>query len=214
MAGQSMEEVVSSWQDEHDLDLVRSQVKAKIIKIAQSSAAAIQPDSISPSPYLQDAKEYQVAVEGGIERLPFEVDSEFGDNRLSIDTVGVDNPVARVYLAAVQPLGSLEELIAGHTQPDCPDVTDFELLAMSWKKAHAFSSSATSIATHPDYQEIIAMGMRAVPLILSDLKEKPDHWFIALREITGVNPVPVSAQGRLSEMAQAWIRWGESNRYI
>lgn len=52
-----------------------------------------------------------------------------------------------------------------------------------------------------------------VPLIVRELEREPDHWFVALSAITGVNPVKPEQRGRLQEMAQAWIIWGQANGY-
>ena len=40
------------------------------------------------------------------------------------------------------------------------------------------------------YQQIVGMGMIAVPLILEELHREPDQWFWALECITEENPVP------------------------
>jgi hypothetical protein len=69
------------------------------------------------------------------------------------------------------------------------------------------------MAAHPAYREIVGMG-REVPLLLAELKRKPDHWFIALEEITGENPVPPGCEGKVEQMAAAWVRWGEQGGYL
>ena len=71
----------------------------------------------------------------------------------------------------------------------------------------------TEMAMHPAYQEIIGMGELAVPLILAELERDPDHWFWALKAITGADPVPEHCRGHLEEMAQAWLRWGRMQGY-
>ena len=50
---------------------------------------------------------------------------------------------------------------------------------------------------HPDYQRIIQMGEQAVPLILEELEREADHWYPALRQLTGVSPVRRKARGIL-----------------
>ena len=52
------------------------------------------------------------------------------------------------------------------------------------------------------------MGPAAVPLILSELRREPDHWFVALKRITGDDPVPDEVRGNIEQMAEAWLRWG------
>jgi hypothetical protein len=89
----------------------------------------------------------------------------------------------------------------------------FAALATTWREDTKFSSRMGRDAQHPAYQEIIAMGQKAVPLLLADLEKNPDHWFIALHRITGANPVPKEHAGKLNEMAAAWIAWGRANGY-
>ncbi len=89
----------------------------------------------------------------------------------------------------------------------------FQQLVRTWKKAVAFCSSTTEQATHPAYQQIIGMGREAIPLIVAELKREPDHWFWALKAITGEDPVPVSGRGKLDKMTAAWLRWAEDRGY-
>ena len=61
------------------------------------------------------------------------------------------------------------------------------------------------------------MGPVAVPLILGRLAEEgqePDHWFWALKAITGADPVPEAARGDVVHMSQAWIEWGKAKRLL
>lgn len=57
------------------------------------------------------------------------------------------------------------------------------------------------------------MGKPAIALILQDLKSQPDHWFWALRSITGENPVQPEDRGRVAQMAAAWLEWGRQHGY-
>jgi hypothetical protein len=97
-----------------------------------------------------------------------------------------------------------------------PDWLHFRSLIRLWHDERGVMASATQMAMCPAYQRIIAMGEKAVPMILSELKsegDKPDHWFWALRILTGANPVTDSDRGNLPKMAQAWLRWG-NGRYV
>jgi hypothetical protein len=89
----------------------------------------------------------------------------------------------------------------------------FVALAATWHEETRFSSKMGRAAEHPAYQEIIAMGEKAVPLILAELEKNGGHWFIALHQITGANPVPEESCGKVKEMAAAWIAWGRSKGY-
>lgn len=91
---------------------------------------------------------------------------------------------------------------------------EFQLLSEEWKKETQYVSSITDIAMHPAYQRIVGLGNQAIPLILQSLAREPSHWFWALRAITGADPVPPQARGKVREMAQAWLRWGRENGWI
>ena len=90
---------------------------------------------------------------------------------------------------------------------------EFRRLADQWRRERGATSLAKRMAEHPAYRQITAMGEKAVPLILAELERQPDHWFFALHEITGASPVPVQSQGKLQEMAEAWIDWGRRQGY-
>ena len=90
---------------------------------------------------------------------------------------------------------------------------EFSTLAQQWERDTQFSSSATEIAMHPAYQRIIGMGTAAIPLILAELEREPGHWFWALKAISGDDPVPEDARGKLPEMAQLWLDWGRRHGY-
>ena len=83
-------------------------------------------------------------------------------------------------------------------------------LADEWRKETQFISSSSRIAQSPAYRKIIEMGPGVVRFIIEDLRRQPDHWFTALREITGENPVPDNHRGNLALMAQDWISWAQS----
>lgn len=85
----------------------------------------------------------------------------------------------------------------------------FQSLAAQWRAETAVLSSITEKSMHPAYQRIIGLGPEVVPLLLRELRRAPDHWFWALKAITDTDPVPTSARGRLREMAECWLKWGE-----
>lgn len=90
----------------------------------------------------------------------------------------------------------------------------FQRLAIAWREECGPTSSITEMAMQPSYQQIIGMGHDALPLLLLELEDDPDHWFWALKAITGEDPVPPQSKGRLSEMAKAWLSWGRENHLI
>ena len=90
----------------------------------------------------------------------------------------------------------------------------FRELLRHWKADVGPLSSATEMAMHPAYQQSIGLGRDAVPLLLRELQREPDHWFWALKAITGVDPVEPIQRGRVKEMAGAWLRWGKEQELI
>ncbi len=88
------------------------------------------------------------------------------------------------------------------------------MLKAEWEADTAHLSSVTEIAMHPAYQQIIGMGPIAIPLILSEMKRKPDHWFWALKSITGEDPVLDENRGQILQMTKAWLHWGIEQGYI
>jgi hypothetical protein len=90
----------------------------------------------------------------------------------------------------------------------------FHRLAKQWNKESAFMSSITEMVMLPSYQKIIGMGWAAVPFMLEELKDEPQHWFAALRAITDINPVPPEDAGNVRKMAEAWVKWGRQNSTV
>jgi|GEM_PF-7107452 len=89
----------------------------------------------------------------------------------------------------------------------------FIKLANQWRQETKHMSLMSDMILHPAYQQIIGMGPDAVPLILEELSREPDHWFWALRSITGDNPIQPKDRGRLKKMAEAWLGWGRQHGY-
>jgi hypothetical protein len=83
-----------------------------------------------------------------------------------------------------------------------------------WERDTATLSSITEIAMHPAYQQIIGIGPVAISLILYEMGKKPNHWFWALKSITGEDPVPPEARGNIGDMTEAWLSWGREQRYL
>ena len=69
------------------------------------------------------------------------------------------------------------------------------------------------------------MGPRALPLILKELEQRPNHWFWVLRAITAPlflhsrsrelydrnsRPLLPEHRGVISEMAQDWLNWARA----
>lgn len=93
-------------------------------------------------------------------------------------------------------------------------ILKFEKLIGEWRKETRGFSSVTDIVLNPAYQNIIGMGVEAVPLLLNELRKNPDHLFWALKAITEADPVPPEDKGRIKRMSYHWLEWGKQNGYI
>ena len=94
------------------------------------------------------------------------------------------------------------------------NTTKFMNLKTEWEEETEMLSSITKITLHPSYQKIIGMGEIAIPLILNEMKKKRGHWFLALKSISGEDPVPLEIRGNIEKMTEVWIDWGRKNGYI
>ncbi len=90
----------------------------------------------------------------------------------------------------------------------------FQLLAEKWKEESKFLNFAKEITQLADYQSIIAMGKAVLPYILEDMQRQPNHWFTALKAITGVNPVKAEHRGNLQSMTNDWLLWAKNEQII
>lgn len=127
--------------------------------------------------------------------------AEWGDEDGSDDSARIDDAAREVFYhmqqVAFWQIEPLEDIFARHAE--------------RWRSETVFMSSVSDIALHPSYQRIIGMGWDAVPLIIRELRNQPDHWFWALRAITDVDPVPESDRGKVERMRDAWIAWADAN---
>lgn len=89
----------------------------------------------------------------------------------------------------------------------------FAALTVRWKEECRHTSKIKTMKECLAYREIVAMGETVVPLILARLETAPSFLFLALGEITKINPVPKESAGKIDEMIAAWIAWGRANGY-
>lgn len=79
-----------------------------------------------------------------------------------------------------------------------------------WEKETAGLSSLTKMVNHPAYQEIIKMGWHAVPFILKEMKQEPNHLGYALHKITAENPINPKDAGNIEAMCNSWLEWAKN----
>jgi hypothetical protein len=87
----------------------------------------------------------------------------------------------------------------------------FRDLVFKWKADRIHSSSVKKMVD-ASYLGIIGLGPSAVPLLLRELEERPDHWLIALNAITQEDPAEPGAT--FSEAVSAWLRWGRERKFL
>ena len=99
--------------------------------------------------------------------------------------------------------------------PDVDTTEDlFRVLALEWREDTKLLSSISAIITHPSYLRIIGLGPAVLPFMLDDLAKTQSHWFVALRALTGENPVPPESAGRVKVMVSAWLDWGKARGFL
>jgi hypothetical protein len=86
--------------------------------------------------------------------------------------------------------------------------SEFMSLAKQWKEDTLYSSSLEDICFHPAYQTIMAMGEKALPLILRELCRQFGHWFYALSHI--VREDMAKGTKDIEEARRRWIEWGRN----
>jgi hypothetical protein len=90
--------------------------------------------------------------------------------------------------------------------------SEFADLADKWIRETRHISLISKKITHPAYFRIVGMGKPVIPLLLAALRDRPSHWFAALRATANVDPAP--SVGNASQSRQAWLEWGRSHGYI
>jgi len=97
----------------------------------------------------------------------------------------------------------------------------FQDFTRQWRAERGSMSSITEMSMLPSYQNIVGMGLDALPLILAELRaegDDPDQWFWALITISKANDltppqVKPEDQGNFRKMAEAWLAWSETQDY-
>ena len=100
--------------------------------------------------------------------------------------------------------------------PTAEDEQAFRELAEQWRVETSHLSIASEKANSFAYHQIMAMGEKALPLILRELQVKASDWFWALRAIARdrAPSIPDEDKGMVRRIADRWIEWGKANGYI
>ena len=114
---------------------------------------------------------------------------------------------------AIQVQASVTRSTPGSVPKTDPELEQwFREKADAWRRETAASSVIQRRVMHPAYQSIMTKGEAVLPLILNELRQKPDYWFWALEAITDENPV--GANATVDQAITAWINWGKGRKII
>jgi hypothetical protein len=90
--------------------------------------------------------------------------------------------------------------------------SEFQALAEQWHRDTRHSSLISQKIAHPAYLRIIGMGRPAIVLLLEELRDRPAHWFAALRAVTNLDPIPPGSNPLAAR--EAWLTWGRRQDYL
>lgn len=107
-----------------------------------------------------------------------------------------------------------EESVAEAVEIEPANRKRFQELADRWQEETFFHSNSSLKNAHPALQEIISMGLPVAPLILERMRAQGGHWFEALQQITGADPVSPADYGNIAAMQNSWLQWGEDRGCI
>jgi len=85
--------------------------------------------------------------------------------------------------------------------------SDFISLKKKWIESASLHSNPSLLYGDENYQEIISMGEKIIPILIRDLNTNDGDWIRALNEITGINPIKESNIGYMEKMIQDWREW-------
>ncbi len=83
----------------------------------------------------------------------------------------------------------------------------FDTYKSEWLNETKYFSDNRRIFNNQYYQKIISQGAKFLPFIIQDLRTNDYHWFHALSEITGVNPIQLEHLGNIDQMKNDWLTW-------
>jgi hypothetical protein len=88
----------------------------------------------------------------------------------------------------------------------------FHELVDQWRRDTAGLSSSAKIAMHPAYQQMIGLGLEALPFIFREMSQPSASWFWALRAIVGQDIA--ASHNDVVHASRAWLSWGIEQGYI
>lgn len=91
---------------------------------------------------------------------------------------------------------------------------EFIKLKERWNNETIFASSGSEIISNSAYKKIISKGTVVLPWIIRDLKRTNNHWFFALEQITGENPIKPLNIGKVEDMKADWLNWATDKNVL
>jgi len=88
----------------------------------------------------------------------------------------------------------------------------FRRLANLWSRDTDSLASPRARFMHAAYQQVIGLGPAALPLLLEELRDRPDDWFWALAAIAREDPA--SGLSDPDQARDAWLAWGFDRKLI
>jgi hypothetical protein len=89
---------------------------------------------------------------------------------------------------------------------------EFLSLEERWRRDTKHLSQVSKKVVHPAYFRIMGMVERVIPLLLEALRDRPAHWFEALKATANEDPV---TQGSSPSIArETWLEWGKRKGLI
>ena len=90
---------------------------------------------------------------------------------------------------------------------------EFDRLCEQWHEETKFRSDMPT--DHPAFQAIVAAGKDVLPWIFNRVMfDDRAWWHLLAYDITGVDPCPEMARGRIYIQQAYWIVWGVEHGYI
>jgi hypothetical protein len=105
--------------------------------------------------------------------------------------------------------GILEEFSKSESRTLSPARrAEFEKLADQWTRETIHESQIRKKVAHPAYLRIIGMGKPVLPLLVEALRDRPNHWFPALKAIANTDPARDATNP--SAARDAWLLWASA----
>lgn len=89
---------------------------------------------------------------------------------------------------------------------------EFAGLVNEWRDDTRYGAHIAKKTSHPAYLRIIGLGYAVVPLLLEELRDRPDHWFVALRATANASPDSMATNPATAR--ELWLHWGRTEGMI